>query len=556
MGLDHRSIEAVAADLEAIASLLGSLHETLANRITNNANLLRQSGLSKREIDPTGLDDHPSVADQFWTNTNLNKRTSNKHGCPNEPGQVWTVVHQASDRGTAVRVRTGTSNEYSQTHQNEQTTAKKLTNDSYNHRLQTDRMTSPHVTPSANGNKQCDRLRSRIPVLTERQNKTITLTVNESKPSTEGRPLHGSKEDTKPMRRDTKLITNRFGASAPLIDLKPNTLTKPKEPIRMRIVAAEKINGKTIYKSTLITNKESELTRTATIQAEVELNQKLDKETRSNYYKSIGNSKNFSSIKNFPEFNVGKKLINPSDLSRLKRMATLNLEEPEDYLKLHEVIKNSDHLKNGTMNIEKITCSRLGKATVVCENEIQKELLKGILELHDFHPNDVKIKNNSFAIFGISKTKETDAIIKELVKRDKRFKINEFKMKERFPINTSKDAITFSCCESLTARIISKPYTFLGTSRYKLNKFADLVQCYKCAKFGHTMAKCDSKKTCCPNCAETHTLDKCTTNYTPKCGNCSSVKVGQSNHSSWDVRCPYRLLWIRKQKEWLEATLP
>lgn len=558
--LDSRLIESVAADLEAIASQLGSPHETLANRITNIAKLLMNLGFCKSEINPAGLDDHPSVADQLWTDTFLNthanliKPTPHKHGCQNEPGLIGTSVLSAPDRDTADRIRTSISSKHPNTNQNEPLTGHKPTNASHNYRA--DSTTPLQSTPSASENKRSKRLRSRIPVLTKRLSKTMAHPNDDPRPHTQKRPRSDYKMDTKNNRVATKLVTNRFGLTAPLGELKPNAITIPREPIKLRFKATDKINGKTIYKSTLVTNRETDQLETASTQAVDTHNRDATSLTRSRYYKTIESPKNFSSTANFPEFNIGKKLINPSDFSRLKSMAILNLEKPEDYLKLHEVIENSDHLKDGTLNIEKITCSRVGKATVVCENEIQKELLKGILEFHDFHPNDAQIRNNSFAIFGIPKTKGTDAIIKQLVKRDKRFKRDEFKAKERFSINDSKDAITFSCCESLTMKITSKPYTFLGTSRYKLNKFADLIQCFKCAKFGHTAAKCASKKICCPNCAEAHPLDKCTHNYTPKCGNCSSVKVGQTNHSSWDVRCPYRLLWIKKQKEWLQATPP
>lgn len=556
MSLNPRLIEVVAADLEAIASQLGGPNEALANRIKIFVNLLRHS----EEADPVGR--HKSAADQLWTSTQENPKTKltthppNKLECLSAADQFWTGAHKALDRSVADQFWTDTSNKTIQSHQTKQMLCSKPTNPLPINRSRTEKRTAPsHQIPTASANTNHGQIRSKIPVLTTRLSRTVPLKVKNLQLSTPKRRTSELKIDTKPKRGVNKKIVSRFGASAPIGVLELNVSKKSREPIKLRIKATERKGKKTLYTSTLVRTEEADSLGTDSTQNKVQLNKNLDSETRSNYYKSLESEKTFSSLQKIPDFNVGKKMINPSDLSRLKRMTTLSLGEPEEYLKLHEVIENSEQLQNGTLNIEKITCNRAGKATIICENELHKELLKELLEDNNFHPKDTKIKDNSFALFGIPKTKKSEDVIKELTRRDKRFKTAEFKMRERFPINTSKDAITFSCCESLTAKITSKPHTFLGTNRHKISKFADLVQCYKCAKFGHTATKCDSKKICCPNCAQAHTLDNCTTNFTPKCGNCSMVKVGHSNHSSWDVRCPYRLLWIRKQKECLERTL-
>ena len=109
----------------------------------------------------------------------------------------------------------------------------------------------------------------------------------------------------------------------------------------------------------------------------------------------------------------------------------------------------------------------------------------------------------------------------------------------RFSIDSSSDAVIFSCPERTAVEINRKPHTFLGKKRYKLCNFVDLVQCFRCSKFGHKTAKCVARKTCCPNCAQNHPLDECQTNHTPHCGNCLKVGAPHSAHSSWDVRCPF-----------------
>lgn len=360
---------------------------------------------------------------------------------------------------------------------------------------------------------------------------------------------NASRSKTKPAEH--RVVTNRFGIKESTLNLATRTTSSPKMPIKLLIRATGKIGSKTTYSSSLLENSPAPL---PTSNLESRLLKDLDRSSRSEYYKSLNiNNNNFDRLDELPSFNTGRKPIDPSDLSRLKKMVTVKIETPPEYLKLHETIAKSEQLMDGRLNVEKICCNPKGKSTIICEDEGQKKLLMELLAESAFSANDAKIKNITFAIFGIPKIRKSEEIVSELTRRDKRFKKDTFKIKERFPISTVKDAITLSCCESLTSEIIKKRHVFLGTKKYTLSKFVDLVQCFKCSRFGHTSANCNSKKMCCPNCAYAHSLNECTIEYTPKCGNCSCVAVGHTDHSSWDARCPYRLMWIKKQKACLRT---
>ena len=273
------------------------------------------------------------------------------------------------------------------------------------------------------------------------------------------------------------------------------------------------------------------------------------------YYKNLNvSSEQFRRIENFPQFNTGKKPVNPTTLSGLNRMVTVRVDTPEDYLAMCDGLENCENLRNGSLNIEKISCNKHGKSTIICETEAQKETLKATLTNMNLKPEDARIKNFSFAIFGIQKHKTSDSIASELSRRDKmRFKKEDFVISERFAISKTKDAVVLSCKESMRTAIIEKPFVFLGTRRYTLNNFIELIQCFNCSKFGHKTNRCPKKTPSCPNCAGNHSLKDCESNFTPKCSNCSLVTVEENRHSSWDVRCPYRRLWIGKQKKFLNG---
>jgi hypothetical protein len=274
----------------------------------------------------------------------------------------------------------------------------------------------------------------------------------------------------------------------------------------------------------------------------------INKSDRIKLYKSLKiDNKAFSNMDNLPDFNTGKKLLNPNNIGRLRRMITVKVDTPDDYIKLDKKLSTCDQIMNGNINIEKITCNSEGKMTIISENEEQKEILKEIIRDSLFEPKDVKIKNFTFSAFGINKLKETSEIMVELSNKDFRFKGSGIKVINRFSINKSKDAIIFSCDANSTNSIIDKPYIFIDNKRYQLKHFIELIQCYKCSKFGHK--DCRQIKPVCPNCAEEHTLKDCKINYKPNCGNCKSLGLTDTEHSSWDVRCPYRLKWIKKQKE-------
>ena len=287
-----------------------------------------------------------------------------------------------------------------------------------------------------------------------------------------------------------------------------------------------------------------------TVSDQNQLNRDLEKDGRVEYYKSLDlKTESFDSLNKLPDFNTGRKPIKPTDFTRLERMLTVKVESPEEYTTLNKDIDECQQFGNGEIDINKMTCDKNGKVTILCDEEDQKDMLIDYLKNKSYDAKPIKFKNFTFSVFGIPKLKSSEQVLSELETRDSgRFNKSGYKISDRFPIDKAKDAIVLSCNVEMTIKINKKPYIHLGKKIYRLQHFIELIQCFKCSKFGHKTEECRSKNLCCPNCASEHELKECRTNYIPKCGNCLSLDLGNLTHSSWDVRCPYRHKWIKKQK--------
>lgn len=267
-----------------------------------------------------------------------------------------------------------------------------------------------------------------------------------------------------------------------------------------------------------------------------------------NYKAKSIKSDSFACVEELPDFNTGRKPLNPANPHLLDRMIAVECESPEVFVKLDSDLDKMDQINRGLINIDKIDVNKNGKATITCESSEQKGELIGALTNLGYNPREIQKKNFNFALFGISKSKSSADILDEM-KRKNPAKFGGVKLLDRFNMNNLQDVLVITCNDESRKQIIKQPYVHLSKRKFKLQNFIELTQCYKCSKFGHKSELCQANKLACPNCAGNHQLRDCPINHKPKCSNCSSLKTVEGvEHSSWDVRCPYRKLWIVKQR--------
>ena len=89
---------------------------------------------------------------------------------------------------------------------------------------------------------------------------------------------------------------------------------------------------------------------------------------------------------------------------------------------------------------------------------------------------------------------------------------------------------------SETADQCIKHGIYIGQRRFPVEKYApqfQLVQCYKCQRFGHHATACRSLHSICGKCSERHTTAQCHSN-SHKCAGC------EGEHPAWHPSCPQR----------------
>ena len=72
----------------------------------------------------------------------------------------------------------------------------------------------------------------------------------------------------------------------------------------------------------------------------------------------------------------------------------------------------------------------------------------------------------------------------------------------------------------------------------KYNPQFQLIQCYKCQKFGHHATKCRSLHEVCAKCSEHHSTSQCHSE-THKCAGC------KGEHPAWHQDCPIKISAIQ-----------
>ena len=77
----------------------------------------------------------------------------------------------------------------------------------------------------------------------------------------------------------------------------------------------------------------------------------------------------------------------------------------------------------------------------------------------------------------------------------------------------------------------------ISTSQIMPDSFIEVIQCYKCLQFGHTVRSCTSNIQLCSKCADTHSHKLCNSRII-KCYNCGE------NHTAVHATCPRRKRYV------------
>ena len=231
-------------------------------------------------------------------------------------------------------------------------------------------------------------------------------------------------------------------------------------------------------------------------------------------------------------------------IDKLKRSIHVYAHKQEDLITIKKHIIQCDKYKDGFIDIDDVICNHKGRVTIICHKEDMVDLVQIELRKLGFNPIKPKINNFLLCLHGIPVKMKDEEIMDEIF-RNKKFNKENIRIADKFRNTNAAHSVVFSVSPDLIETIINKPNFHIKGKKYNLFYFVKLIQCFNCADFGHFGINCSSNPRCI-NCGGNHDKTKCSDhNYEPKCANCTKQNSLNTNHTSWDIGCPYRKRFIQ-----------
>lgn len=214
-------------------------------------------------------------------------------------------------------------------------------------------------------------------------------------------------------------------------------------------------------------------------------------------------------------------------------------------------LKRNIDPKSMAIAVENIREGKEGAVIINCNNTNTKEKIRETVEQElgtKYSVADGRQKNPKIIIRGVEEEfiEGSDETIIEAVREQNELDITNdsiltvyAKYKQREKINKGNIVLTVDV--NLKNKICQLEKLNIGWRRCVAHEYFTVVRCFKCARYGHTVAKCENDVTCF-NCTGLHKTTECTSKYL-KCINCVETnnklrKTLQTNHSVTDPCCP------------------
>lgn len=213
------------------------------------------------------------------------------------------------------------------------------------------------------------------------------------------------------------------------------------------------------------------------------------------------------------------------------------------------------------VGISKIKNVRSGGVAICCNNE---ESLKNISEDmksklgQDYEIKKVEKKNPRIKILNVNKKDiddETLFIEKIVLQNTIRIASEEPKIKViyKYEKNERNYHVVLELDPDIYSQIHKKQVIYIGWKTCKFVDHVNIIQCYKCWKFGHIANECRSGKIVCPKCTGEHKSEECRSEI-KICGNCKHaaeiLKIPniEYNHTALDKNCAaYKRIFEQQQ---------
>lgn len=216
---------------------------------------------------------------------------------------------------------------------------------------------------------------------------------------------------------------------------------------------------------------------------------------------------------------------------------------------IREVRKNLTHIEIGNEGIKRYTRLNGGAIVIECRDQKQKEMIvekmKAVesVEVREGRKIKPKIKITGIEKGWSEREVMEDIInenveVKEMVKGQKPEEI--LRVIRKFTCrNPAKENWIMEARPDVCRKLIEKKRVNVGMMSVYVEAFEDILQCFKCYRFGHIQRNCTNEITC-GKCGEKHDTRECR-KENERCVNCIRAKRSENvNHEASDRNCPVR----------------
>lgn len=205
------------------------------------------------------------------------------------------------------------------------------------------------------------------------------------------------------------------------------------------------------------------------------------------------------------------------------------------------------------VGIENVNVAGKGAVVVNCSNENSKSVIRRKVEEElgdDYRVEDVKLNNPRMVIRGLDKKdleKSDEEVVLALVEQNDLEAIDmgaaaKIKVIRKFvnKRNRNYGSVVIDVEPKIYSRLKAVGKVNIGWQRCVLGDYYGVIQCYKCAAFGHFSRDCEGQETCF-KCGSNHKTADCESEEM-KCVNCSNkvrkLKINLNvNHAAYDREC-------------------